>query len=310
MTDLIVKNLQPSEKTKILLEGTLFGFSARTAAVEITAPPACPRMNVVKTEYTPVPGKEKKTTGNTFGFNRYIKGVTEGSSYSLILYFSTKTAKSNLKVGDQIVITAGDAGISTLNNKTVQVIANGILTDGGSFIKLRVPTSFGVPSPTKKSVSPSTNSVTEFDGMVSNNKFTVTIPNEEVFQKLINAKQNVSGVSDWIVRDIPIYAYRNYDGKIRAQDKLKLMFNPSSSNTPGTEEIKDSAPPAWSPEKQDALLVPSYSAKWLVQEKPNYNFYVTIARYTKKNGEWKGEWLQVNSAKKPIWSKAVKSSGN
>ena len=302
MTDLIVKNLQPSEKTKILLEGTLFGFSARTAAVEITAPPACPRMNVVKTEYTPVPGKEKKTTGNTFGFNRYIKGVTEGSSYSLILYFSTKTAKSNLKVGDKIVITAGDAGISTLNNKTVQVIANGILTDGGSFIKLRVPTSFGVPSPTKKSVSPSTNSVTEFDGMVSNNKFTVTIPNEEVFQKLINAKQNVSGVSDWIVRDIPIYAYRNYDGKIRAQDKLLLMFN--------DEEINDSAPPTHSLQKEEALLVPSYSVKWLVKEKPNYNFYVTIARYTKKNGEWKGEWLQVNSAKKPIWSKAVKSSGN
>ena len=302
MTDLIVKNLQPSEKTKILLEGTLFGFSARTAAVEITAPPACPRMNVVKTEYTPVPGKEKKTTGNTFGFNRYIKGVTEGSSYSLILYFSTKTAKSNLKVGDKIVITAGDAGISTLNNKTVQVIANGILTDGGSFIKLRVPTSFGVPSPTKKSVSPSTNSVTEFDGMVSNNKFTVTIPNEEVFQKLINAKQNVSGVSDWIVRDIPIYAYRNYDGKIRAQDKLLLMFN--------DEEINDSAPPTHSLQKEEALLVPSYSVKWLVKEKPNYNFYVTIARYTKKNGEWKGEWLQVNSAKKPIWSKAVKISGN
>ena len=302
MTDLIVKNLQPSEKTKILLEGTLFGFSARTAAVEITAPPACPRMNVVKTEYTPVPGKEKKTTGNTFGFNRYIKGVTEGSSYSLILYFSTKTAKSNLKVGDKIVITAGDAGISTLNNKTVQVIANGILTDGGSFIKLRVPTSFGVPSPTKKSVSSSTNSVKEFEGMVSNNKFTVSIPNEEVFQKLINAKQNVSGVSDWIVRDIPIYAYRNYDGKIRAQDKLLLMFN--------DEEINDSAPPTHSLQKEEALLVPSYSVKWLVKEKPNYNFYVTIARYTKKNGEWKGEWLQVNSAKKPIWSKAVKISGN
>ena len=302
MTDLIVKNLQPSEKTKILLEGTLFGFSARTAAVEITAPPACPRMNVVKTEYTAVPGKEKKTTGNTFGFNRYIKGVTEGSSYSLILYFSTKTAKSNLKVGDKIVITAGDAGISTLNNKTVQVIANGILTDGGSFIKLRVPTSFGVPSPTKKSVSSSTNSVKEFEGMVSNNKFTVSIPNEEVFQKLINAKQNVSGVSDWIVRDIPIYAYRNYDGKIRAQDKLLLMFN--------DEEINDSAPPTHSLQKEEALLVPSYSVKWLVKEKPNYNFYVTIARYTKKNGEWKGEWLQVNSAKKPIWSKAVKISGN
>ena len=205
-------------------------------------------------------------------------------------------------MGDQIVITAGDAGISTLNNKTVQVIANGILTDGGSFIKLRVPTSFGVPSPTKKSVSPSTNSVTEFDGMVSNNKFTVTIPNEEVFQKLINAKQNVSGVSDWIVRDIPIYAYRNYDGKIRAQDKLLLMFN--------DEEINDSAPPTHSLQKEEALLVPSYSVKWLVKEKPNYNFYVTIARYTKKNGEWKGEWLQVNSAKKPIWSKAVKISGN
>ena len=138
--------------------------------------------------------------------------------------------------------------------------------------------------------------------MVSNNKFTVTIPNEEVFQKLINAKQNVSGVSDWIVRDIPIYAYRNYDGKIRAQDKLLLMFN--------DEEIKDSAPPTYSLQKEEALLVPSYSVKWLVKEKPNYNFYVTIARYTKKGNEWKGEWLQVNSAKKPIWSRAVKSSGN
>lgn len=302
MTDLIVKNLQPSEKTKILLEGTLFGFSARSAAVEITAPPACPRMNVVKTTYTVDPGKEKKTTGNTFGFNRYIKGPTEGSNYNLTLYFSTKSARANLKVGDRVVMTAGDSGISTLNNKILQVIANGLLTDGGSFIKLRVPTSFGIPSPTKKSVSSSTNSVREFDGMVSNNKFTVTIPNEEVFQKLINAKQNVSGVSDWIVRDIPIYAYRNYDGKIRAQDKLLLMFN--------DEEIKDSAPPTYSLQKEEALLVPSYSVKWLVKEKPNYNFYVTIARYTKKNGEWKGEWLQVNSAKKPIWSRAVKSSGN
>lgn len=299
MTDLIVKNLQPSEKTKISLEGILFGFSARSAAVDITAPPACPRMNIVKTTYTVQPGKEKKTTGNTFGFNRYIKGPTEGSNYNLTLYFSTKSAKGNLKVGDRVVMTAGDSGISTLNNKILQVVANGILTDGGSFIKLRVPTSFGIPSPTKKSVSSSTNSVREFDGMVSNNKFTVTIPNEEVFQKLINAKQNASGVSDWIVRDIPIYAYRNYDGKIRAQDKLLLMFN--------DEEIKDSAPPTYSLQKEEALLVPSYSVKWLVKEKPNYNFYVTIARYTKKNGEWKGEWLQVNSAKKPIWSKAVKS---
>ena len=302
MTDLIVKNLQPSEKTKILLEGTLFGFSARSAAVEITAPPACPRMNVVKTTYTVEAGKEKKTTGNTFGFNRYIKGVTEGSSYSLILYFSTTIAKRNLKVGDRIVIIADDSGISTLNGKIVQVIANGILTNGGSFIKLRVPEDFGVPSPTKKSVSSSTNSVKEFEGMVSNKKFTVSIPNEEVFQKLINAKQNVSGASDWIVRDIPIYAYRNYNGNIRAQDKLLLMFN--------NEEIKDSGPPEYSLQKEEALLVPSYSVKWLVKEKPNYNFYVTIARYTKKNGEWKGEWLQVNSAKKPIWSKAVKSSGN
>lgn len=299
MTDLIVKNLQPSEKTKILLEGTLFGFSARSAAVEITAPPACPRMNVVKTTYTVEPGKERKTSDNSFGFNRYIKGVTEGSSYSLILYFSTKNAKRNLKVGDKIVITAGDSGISTLNNKILQVIANGILTNGGSFVKLRVPTSFGVPSPTKKSVSSSTNSVKEFEGMVSNNKFTVSIPNEEVFQKLINAKQNVSGVSDWIVRDIPIYAYRNYDGKIKAQDKLLLMFN--------DEEIKDSRPPLYSLQKEEALLVPSYSEKWPVKEKPNYNFYVTIARYIKKGNGWKGEWLQVNSAKKPIWSRAVKS---
>lgn len=302
MTDLVVKNLQPSEKTRILLEGTLFGFSARSVAVDITAPTACPRMNIVKTTYTAVPGKEKKTTGNTFGFYRYIKGATEGTNYNLTLYFSTKTAKRNLKVGDRVVITAGDSGISTLNNKIVQVVANGILTDGGSFIKVRVPTSFGVPSPTKKSVSSSTNSVKEFDGMVSNNKFTVTIPNEEVFQKLVNAKQNVSGVSDWIVRDIPIYAYRNYDGKIKAQDKLLSMFN--------DEEIKDDAPPEWSQAKQDAFLVPSYSVKWVVKENPNYNFYVTIARYTKKNGQWKGEWLQVSAAKKPIWSRAVKSSGN
>lgn len=299
MTDLVIKNLQPSEKTKISLEGTLFGISTRSAAIEITAPPACPRMNIVKTTYKIDPGKIRKTSANSYGFQRYLKGATEGNFYTLVLYFSSTLPKRNLKAGDKIVMTAADSSISFLNNRILEVTANGILTNGGSFIKVRVLSSLGSPSPTKKSVSSTTNLVREFEGMVSVNKFTISIPNEEVFQKLINAKQNSSGVSDWIVRDIPIYAYRNYDGKIKASDKLLLMFN--------DEEIKDSKPPTYTLQKEEALLVPSYSVTWEVKEKPNYNFYVAIARYIKKNGEWTGEWLQVNNAKKPIWSRAVKS---
>jgi len=299
MTDLVIKNLEPSEKTKILLEGNMFGFSARSAAIEITAPPACPRMNIVKTSYKVDPGKIRKLTGNEFGFYRYAKGATIGNSYKLRFFFLSKTPKRNLNVGDRIRILAADSGISFLNGQVLKIIANGILTTGNSFIEIQVPSSLGNPSPSQKSVSSSTNSVKEFDGMVSVNKFTVSIPNQEVFQKLINAKEKSSGVSDWVVRDIPIYAYRNYDGKIKAQDKLLLMFN--------DEEIKDSQPPTYTLQKEEALLVPSHSITWEVKEKPNYNFYVAIARYTKKNNEWKGEWLQVNSAKKPIWSRAVKS---
>jgi len=299
MTDLVIKNLEPSEKTKILLEGNMFGFSARSPAIEITAPPACPRMNIVKTSYKVDPGKIRKLTGNEFGFYRYAKGATIGNSYKLRFFFLSKTPKRNLNVGDRIRILAADSGISFLNGQVLKIIANGILTTGNSFIEIQVPSSLGNPSPSQKSVSSSTNSVKEFDGMVSVNKFTVSIPNQEVFQKLINAKEKSSGVSDWVVRDIPIYAYRNYDGKIKAQDKLLLMFN--------DEEIKDSQPPTYTLQKEEALLVPSHSITWEVKEKPNYNFYVAIARYTKKNNEWKGEWLQVNSAKKPIWSRAVKS---
>lgn len=299
MTDLVVKNLEPSEKTKILLEGTMFGYSARSAAIEVFAPPACPRMNVVKTTYKVDPGTVRKFSGNEFGFYRYSKGPTVNKLYKLRFFFLSKTPKRNLNVGDQIRILAADSSISFLNGRVLQIIANGILTTGNSFVEVQLSTDLGVPAPSQKSVNSSTNSVKEYEGRVRVNKFTVSIPNQEVFQKLVNAKEKPSGVSDWVVRDIPIYAYRNYDGKIKAQDKLLLMFN--------DEEIKDSEPPTYTLQKEEALLVPSYSVTWEVKEKPNYNFYVAIARYTKRNNEWKGEWLQINSAKKPIWSRAVKS---
>jgi hypothetical protein len=168
----------------------------------------------------------------------------------------------------------------------------------GSYIDLRVSNTYQ-PTQTSGTANKTNDYLKESTGRKKQRRYTVQIPDAEVFQKLIDAKENTTGEPSWIVRDVPIYAYRNYDGKIKSSDKLLSMLNDS--------EISLKIPPEYSLNLRQNFLQKSFTRVFDIGDKPSYIFYVAIARYIKKGENWTGEWLQTGSSGNPFWSKAVKS---
>lgn len=301
MSQLNLKKLQPGDTVSFVVEGSIFDHIARSAAISLRVPTAAPLMSKVTTTYSPPVTVYTNTfSENEFGFIRYNKGPSIGlSHYRLRLYFDTIKPRNQFSNGDTIKIVAGHSTLTNLNDRQAQVIESGISNDKtGCYIVLKVQNDY---QPTQNSATTSkiSNYITEITGRKKQKKYTIQIPDAPVFQKLINVKEKPTGVSSWVVRDIPIYAYRNYDGKIRSGDKLLSMFDNS--------EISFKTPPTYSLSLEENFLVKSYTRTFDIGDKPSYMFYVAIARYTKKNGEWSGEWLQTNSSNKPFWSKAVKN---
>jgi hypothetical protein len=300
MSQLNLKKLQPGDTVSFVVEGKIFEHIARSAVIEVKIPTAAPLMSKVTTTYSSNVLSVPVTDGNQFGFIRYNKGPSIGEShYRLRLYFDTTKPRNQFSNGDTIKIFANHATLTNLNDRQAQVIESGISNDKtGCYIVLKVQNDYQ-PTQNSSSTSKISNYIIEVTGRKKQKKYTIQIPDAPVFQKLINVKEKPTGISSWAVRDIPIYAYRNYDGKIKSGDKLLSMLDSS--------EIDFKKPPTYSLSLEENFLVKSYTKIFDIGDKPSYMFYVAIARYTKKNGEWSGEWLQTNSSNKPFWSKAVKN---
>lgn len=302
MSKLNLKKLQPGDNVSFIVEGKIFDEVTRSARIDIKVPLAAPLMNKVPVTYTPplVFYKIVYNGGDEYGFSRYMKAGRLGTGYfKLRLYFDTKKVKNQLSNGDFVKIKTSTSSVSTLNNVTATVYASGTPNGGaGSFIDLKV-SEFYEPALKSGTTNKNVDYIKESTGRRKQKSYTIQIPDAEVFQQLINVKENPTGTSSWAVRDIPIYAYRNYDGKITSDDKLLSMLDDS--------QISFKKPPDYSTSLESNFLQKSYTKIFDIGDKPNYIFYVAIARYTKNNGVWAGEWLQTNSSNKPIWGKAIKS---
>jgi hypothetical protein len=302
MSQLNLKKLQPGDTVNFVVEGKIFENIARSAAIEVKIPTAAPLMSKVTTTYSPPVTIYTNTYngGDEFGFIRFQKAGTLGAShYRLRLYFDTKKPKNQLSNGDIVRMIVNHSALTALNGQQATVYSSGISNDkSGSYIDLKVSNSYQTTQ-NSGNASKANNYLKESTGKKKQKKYTIQIPDAPVFQKLINVKEKVSGASSWAIRDIPIYAYRNYDGQIKSGDKLLSMLNDS--------EINFKEPPTYSLNLEENFLVKSYTRIFDLGDKPNYMFYVAIARYTKKDGNWKGEWLQTSSSNKPVWSKAVKN---
>jgi hypothetical protein len=302
MSQLNLKKLQPGDTVSFVVEGSIFEHIARSAAISLRVPTAAPLMSKVTTTYSPpvTVYTNVYNGGDQFGFTRFQKAGTLGSShYRLRLYFDTKKPKNQLSNGDIVRIRTTTSTVAPLNGIEATVYSSGIANNKvGSYIDLKVSNSYQ-PTQNSGSTNQSNDYLKESTGRKKQKKYTIQIPDAPVFQKLINVKEKTTGVSSWAIRDIPIYAYRNYDGQIKSGDKLLSMLDNS--------EIDFKKPPEYSLSLEENFLVKSYTRTFDIGDKPSYMFYVAIARYTKKNGQWDREWLQTNSSNKPFWSKAVKN---
>lgn len=295
MTDLIVKGINPQEKIDVIFQGVLFGEPVKTAGITIVAPPAIPRINTIDTTFEFKEVNAKESVGQSFGFYEYRQPNAMRDQKLVKLYFNTKTPKNRLKVGDRVQFIVSSGNASPLNNQYAKVESSGALNDGKIWIKFKLNNTVDL-DPNASSVSSSVSKVREIE-LARKNQFTISIPSA-VYDGLVRKQEKTSiQESTWAVRDIPIYAYRNYDGKLKSTDKLLYMHN--SANV-GPDPV------GWSSDIND-YYVKSYTKLFDITEKDKYLFYVTVARYIKSGNEWTGSWLQTNSAGKPIWSKAKKA---
>lgn len=289
----IDKPLTPGQTATFIVDMSFFGYS-RQESFKIKVPNAVPLMNKVNNILvTSKRGVDKEKTKGDFAFNRYVKKGNSGDFYTLAVRLVNPKQANELKPGDEINFKSTDPKLINLNTKNYNVIANN--NKNKSYVYLKV-SKLDQPNPTSASAANvSGSSLQEITGTVKTRKYTVTLPNK-VFNGLIAETIPNEPVTKGMVEDIPIYAYKKFQGKDSASVKRKLLNN--------NDDINEKEPP----NRVDVISFRnkrSYSNEFVVDEEDKFIFYVSIARYIYDGDGWKKQWLQKNASRETIWGKAV-----
>lgn len=300
MSKLVIPGLKPEDSVKFYLTGEFYGENPSSISFNIDVPKACPLISKTNINLKVEDAKPENVAGPnalTFNFNRYSKlNLPKQNRYKLRLTLTTKSERGTLKIGDTVLVNAG-GDLSSLNGNVFTIIGSGLTSNGQTaIIELDVRNTYNIPN-ARGSVS---GSITEKYRKETYKKFTITTP-KNVFDNLINVRNPLKGTLVSQVIDIPIYAYKNFEGNDSVKEPRLLLFNKNIT-------INEKTPPEYNPNGfvPRYLQGNSYSAILRSDEKRNFLFYVAIARYRYANNKWSGQWLQVNKEDKAIWGKAVR----
>lgn len=304
MSKLVIPGLKPEDSVKFYLTGEFYGENPSSISFNIDVPKACPLISKTNIELKVKASTDEIVRNNAtiFPFTSYAKlTLSKKNFYKIRLRLGQRKSRGSLKVGDKVLINVpGGSPLSNLDGQVFPIIASGPTSNNEAFIvDLEIPNS-RVVSQVRGLVTNS--NLTEDYAIKKFKEFEITIA-KNVFDNLINVRNPLKGTLVSQVIDIPIYAYKNFEGQNSAKEPRLLLLN----NT----EINEKTPPAHSQNLVNAYLVGnSYKKRLRSDEKRNFLFYVAIARYRYANNKWTGQWLQVNKEDKAIWGKAVLRSGN
>lgn len=280
----IPEKLNPNSKLDLELEVIMFGESVSYSFPSITVPKAAPLMSKVKGLNLKMENRERLLTGNnkSFSFNKYkIMEDISQNRYKLLLVLTAEKIPGDLAVNDDVAING-----SGLNNVVGIVLS--IKDAKRNYVYLSV----------NKSSKPNVQNggtITEINKRVSVKDVRVVLP-DTVIEGLVSEKPRTSAEKGNI-RDIPIFAYKQFNGKNTAAIKYKLMNNDKEINLKSPPVIADVV---------DYIGRKTYDKSFKINDEAGQNIlcFVAIARYIYDGTKWNGEWLQINSSKDVIWGRA------
>jgi hypothetical protein len=305
MEKLIIDNLWPNNTLRFALQGEAYEEVAISQTFKIKVPPAAHLISKsdVQVKVGP-PIDQYGGAGEQFNFSKFSRQPYNKSGYYVlrILLRDPKSPK-NLKVGDKARIQTDSALLANLvgDNKFYTILYSAeTITNKTWRVDLEVPIQY-LPTVSSGNVNVNTSFVREVKPRKTLAQFTVSVEKDRVFDNLINVKKPATGQPVLAVKDIPIYAFVNFNKENSNKLPKLLMFKGANNIL----EINEKRPPEYDEDMSKAYLAgPSFTQKLYIDEKRNFLFYVAIARYTRRNNKWYGDWLQKNKDGKAIWKKA------
>jgi hypothetical protein len=307
MTKLTINTLWPNNNLRFAIEGEAYEEVAVSQSFQIKVPPACPLMSKEEIELTVGrPFDEYGGVGGEFKFSKFSKQPhNRVGYYKLRILLKDAKDRKDLKKGDKVRIFSSSSLLDNLKGTEIgreyTILQSGLSQTGKTWVlDIEVP-NFRALGADSGSVDPENSFVREVQPKRILSSFTVKISKDKVFDNLINVKSPVTGTPVKAVRDIPIYAFKNYDKENTAKIPKYLMLNGNKNLT----IVDEKTPPAYSTNLLQYANGPSFTNNFYIDSKPNFLFYVAIARYYLRDGKWRGEWLQINKSEKVIWGRAT-----
>lgn len=288
----IDKPLAPGQKITFSVDMSFFGYS-RVEPFTITVPRAAPLLSKVNNIIvTNKKGPEREKIKGNYAFDRYVKGESLNANFYVLKVRLVNPKNANeLSPGDIINLNSNDPKLAALKNKNYTIIRDN--NKNKSYVSLRVNKT---DQPTVASGTVTSSSLQEIVGTVKTRRYTVTLP-KKVFDGLVTERDiTKANATKGMVEDIPIFAFKRFQGKDSASIKKKLMNS--------FADISEREPPDRS-NVVEFIGKPSYTKEFVINDEDKFIFYVSIARYIYNGNNWDKEWLQKNVSRLAIWGKAV-----
>lgn len=297
MSKLVIPGLKSEENVKFYLTGEFYGENPSSVAFNINVPKACPLIykTNIGLKVRNLTDEYVTNDATVFSFTSYSKlTISKKNAYKIRFRVNKSKERGTLKVGDTVLVNSSGP-LASLNGKVFKIIASVPSSNNDAFVvDIEVDSSISITQ-ARGSV---TGSFTENYALRKFKEFEITL-STSIFNNLINIRNPIKGTLISQVIDVPIYAYKNFEGENSTKEPRLLLFD-------NKIVINENTPPIFNNNFVNAYLAGnSYKNRLRSDQKRNFLFYVAIARYRYANNQWRGRWLQVNKEDKAIWGKAV-----
>lgn len=297
MSNLVVDNINSEDKVNFYIEAEFFDDNVTSPILSFQTPKAAPLMHKVPifVQSRSAPWESIVSDTKEVNFRKFVKRDLDSNYYMLVLTIGDQEDRGQVSKDDYVRLVSDDPELSDLNGDRFKVLFSDLTSTKKTYqVKLRVGNSktLNVDS---GFVTPETSYLNVEEGRIKRQNFTISVPQDTVFNNLVSVRYPETGTLESSVRDVLIFAYKQYETNAGAIPK-KLMSNDA--------EVTSDPPPDWSDVKDEFFGKLSYSKTFSVRGATNFIFYVAIARYIYKDGKWTGRWLQKNSNNNPIWGRA------
>lgn len=315
MANIVIKEpLIPGKKIKFQLKASFFGEELLSPIIEIEVPQAIRALRKSGEKIKLIKGatQNENESGSAQKLFDAYKKFQEGANYRLRLRVPSTTA---ININDIVGIIApatsplyAMSGSGSL--KRFKVVNKTQAAANIFYIDLRID---------KNEYDSITPNVVDRNGNLngSGNHFLVRIIGlNQKIRYAISVDETFSSrlVNKGNVRDVLVFAYKQYGETLTTEDKLKYMTTPSF---PGDFPVLKN-PPSWEFIQQylkNGEQINQFGQTFDIGEKNNFAFFVTAVRYTSEqvynditdeiDTVWTGDWLQANTEGQPRWGRAL-----